>query len=301
MENANAEGAKVAVTNAAENAKEAVSNATDKLKSFASNKQSLIITLLIVGAISLVVAIVLKYMVNSIILSKKDYLVPGTSAPIMGTVLTKTPIQSPALSNGQRASISFWVYVHDIDKFKGTLRHVLHVGDEAMENGSPSVFFDSSTNQMLVVFSPRNAPTKSPDTSVEAHVKGLLRTSGIAIDYIPIQRWVHIAIVVNENVNGGTMYAYVDAELVKTVATGESDINIQKLNLSKGGNIYLGGSTSDNIGPGFSGLLSKVKLYNYDLNVGDVYSEYKSGPINNLLAKLGLPAYGIQSPVYRIG
>jgi hypothetical protein len=163
------------------------------------------------------------------------------------------------------------------------------------------VFFDSSTNQMLVVFSPKNAPTKSSDTSVETHVKGLLRTSGIAIDYIPIQRWVHITIVVNENVNGGTMYAYVDAELVKTVSTGESDINIQKLNLAKGGNIYLGGSTSDNIGPGFSGLLSKVKLYNYDLNVGDVYSEYKSGPINNLLSKLGLPAYGIQSPVYRIG
>jgi len=301
MDNANAEGAKAAVANAAENAKEAVSNATDKLKSFASNKQSLIMTLLIVGAVSLVVAFVLKYMVNSIILSKKAYLVPGTSAPVMGTVLTKTPIQSPALSNGQRASISFWIYIHDIDKYKGTMRHVLHIGDEAMENGSPSVFFDKSTNQMIIVFPPKDAKGKSEDVSVETYVKGLLKTSGISIDYIPVQRWVHIAIVVNENVNGGTMYAYVDAELVKSVSTGESEIQIQKLNLSKGGNIYLGGSTSDNIGPGFSGLLSNVKLYNYDLNVGDVYSEYKSGPINNLMAKLGLPAYGLQSPVYRIG
>ena len=42
-------------------------------------------------------------------------------------------------------------------------------------------------------------------------------------------------------------------------------------------------------------------LFNYDLNANDVYSLYQKGPVDNMLAKVGLPAYGIQSPIYRIG
>ena len=41
-------------------------------------------------------------------------------------------------------------------------------------------------------------------------------------------------------------------------------------------------------------------MYNYDLNDRDIYNDYNEGPIDNLLAKLGLGAYGIRSPVYKI-
>jgi hypothetical protein len=72
-------------------------------------------------------------------------------------------------------------------------------------------------------------------------------------------------------------------------------------NLDKKGNIYTGGSVGSTVGPGFSGMVSMIQFFNYDMNANDVYELYKKGPVNNMLAKLGLPSYGIQSPFYRIG
>lgn len=292
-----------------ETANAAVANVTEKIKSIGMGKQTIVMTLLVVGAVSLVIAYALYYMINNYVLSKQAYQVPGTSVPVMGNILTKTVISTVPLSNGQRAAISFWIYINDIEKYKGSLRHVLHVGDDNVVNGSPIVWLGSNDNKLYVAFAPNGGVTQNANDTLETTMTKQVTTSGIVIDYIPIQRWVHVAIVVNEDVNGGSMYAYVDSELVKSVstgdvlgsATGSSSLQIQNLNLAKGGSIYMGGSTSDVIGPGFSGLLAKVKFYNYDLNVGDVYNEYKAGPIDNLLAKLGLPAYGVRSPLYRVG
>lgn len=128
------------------------------------------------------------------------------------------------------------------------------------------------------------------------------------MNYLPINRWVHVAAVVNEDASGGSISAYLDGELVSTVRTGQQNVaanvteaaKVQNLKLDRAGSLFVGGSTNDEIGPGFSGLVSKVTLYNYDLNVGDVYREYRAGPVDNLLSKMGLPPYGLRSPVYRI-
>jgi hypothetical protein len=128
---------------------------------------------------------------------------------------------------------------------------------------------------------------------------------GIVIDYIPSQRWVHVAIVVNEDSAGGSITAFVDADLVKVVTTGGSNtpgtaLKLYDLNITKSGVLIVGGSTSDSVGPGFSGLVAGVRIYNYDMNVNDVYYVYKEGPIDNLMSKLGLPPYGVRSPVYKL-
>ena len=41
-------------------------------------------------------------------------------------------------------------------------------------------------------------------------------------------------------------------------------------------------------------------MFNYDLNDRDIYNNYNEGPIDGFLAKLGLGAYGVRSPIYRI-
>ena len=147
-------------------------------------------------------------------------------------------------------------------------------------------------------------------------------THGITIDYIPIQRWVHVALVVNEEVNGGIINAYVDGELVKQEISGsrvtrettvkastgntvklttlQETREYQGLNLDKPGDVYTGGSTVEDVGPGFSGLVAGISFYNHDLNAADIYKIYEQGPVDNLAAKLGLPAYGVRSPVYRM-
>jgi len=73
------------------------------------------------------------------------------------------------------------------------------------------------------------------------------------------------------------------------------------MNLDKTGDIWIGGSPSESVGPGFAGLVSKVTFFNHDINAKDVYEDYMKGPIDSLLAKMGLPAYGIRTPLYRMG
>jgi hypothetical protein len=51
---------------------------------------------------------------------------------------------------------------------------------------------------------------------------------------------------------------------------------------------------------GFSGLISKFVIYNYDLNKNDVYKEYNKGPLGGLLSSIGIPNYGLRNPIYKI-
>ena len=177
-----------------------------------------------------------------------------------------------------------------------------------------------------------NSDDSTPTTSEEKTAIQLdLMARGISIDYVPIQRWVHIAIVVNEEISQGTISAYVDGELVKVISSesfesipsrlAQDDIgtaidattqptplqnnnisySLQGLHIDNPGDIYVGGNQADPaIGPGFDGMVASIAFYNYDLNAKDVYDVYAQGPINNIMAKLGLPAYGVRNPIYKV-
>jgi hypothetical protein len=293
---------------------DAAAKAVDKAKNAVMKSPGTVITILIVVAAALFgIAYLLYWLINNALINKKAYLIPETKVPKLCTELTKiNGVNNPMAKNGKRMSFSFWIYIHDVDKYKGALRHVMHLGDEIVLHGSPIVYLGANDNKMYIAFNTINDvvyPGYISSTDEAAKFNYLVSKYGITIDYIPIQRWVHIAVVVNEDTNSGSISAYVDSELVKTMTTGKpnraatiSDVStIQNLKLDKAGAMFVGGSIGDEIGPGFSGLVSKIKLYNYDLNVRDVYGDYRSGPIDNLLAKLGLPAYGVRTPVYRIG
>jgi hypothetical protein len=124
------------------------------------------------------------------------------------------------------------------------------------------------------------------------------KSCGITINYVPTQRWVHVVIVVSD-VNGGSIYSYIDGELadVKT-----KEIELHELNYENIGNLFVGGSiTNSQINTtGFSGLISKFVIYNYDLNKNDVYKEYNKGPLSGLLSSIGIPNYGLRNPIYKI-
>ena len=49
------------------------------------------------------------------------------------------------------------------------------------------------------------------------------------------------------------------------------------------------------------GYISKMKFFNYALTVDHAKMVYKTGPVHqSILAKLGLPLYGVRNPFYRI-
>ena len=191
-----------------------------------------------------------------------------------------------------------------MNKYKGSYKHVFHIGDEGdMKSASPLVFLDETENKLYVRFGAVENDTFTGDLKTVQNLSEVNKTNlmkqGIVLDYIPIQRWVHIGIVVNENSNRGTITAYVDGDLTKIVSTDE-DYNIKNLNLDKMGDLHTGGSFESTSGPGFSGLISKITMFNYDINTKDMYDDYNRGPLDGLLAALGLSNYGLRTPIYAI-
>lgn len=296
---------------------------------------------LVVALIVFVLAYVLySYLANKIVQSE-SYLLPETKYPLLGTEFTKASGKGiPASGNGKRQTIAFWVYINDVEKYKGLYRHIWHRGDKAVNGASPLVFMDKTSNKIHIRYDDITSPAQISMSKPFVDTKSItpagaeaatvytvkndadkipfdLATHGITIDYVPIQRWVHVAVVVNEEVNGGSIQAFLDGELVKSVEAGKTisvefvagsakqtvtqEHKFQNMNLDKPGDVYIGGSMLESVGPGFSGLLSKIVIVNHDLNVKDIYNLYIQGPIDNMAAKLGMPAYGMRSPIYKIG
>jgi len=133
----------------------------------------------------------------------------------------------------------------------------------------------------------------------------------LTIDYIPLQRWVNIAFIINNKL----LTVLIDGEIYSVTSTDEImmglpqafdqygnpvDVNII---LDKGsGNIYPG-TTSKITNPAVvDGYLSKLQFYNYAVSISDLRDYYKAGPIvSSSLFGIPLPLnYGIRSPIYNL-
>jgi len=331
--------------------KEKTSDAYTNVKSnISATKVGLTILILVVGIIILgIIGYIIYYLVTTNMLNQNTFLVPNTNIPIVCTQVTQLDGSGIPLSgNGQRQSVTFWIYIYNPEYSPGVMKHVFHRGnktDDATTAG-PYVYLDPNLNKLHILYSALNkADTFNVNgVSYDDSVSGNTTTNylsniskiqlaealrGVTVDYVPVQRWVHIGIVTNETANGGSFTVYVDGELIKvqniaspspsitldgtSIATLGANLpsgminplnnvvlDLSKADLDHIGDIFVGGSTSDPIGVGFSGMLSKIRYANYDMNAQDIYSDYLNGPIDSLLAKMGLAAYGLRSPIYKI-
>jgi hypothetical protein len=317
-----------------------VSNATESIRNFydtSFNNNTLFIGLFIVIIFTIIIAYLLYTYIGTLLFAKIKNTVSDTKVPVIGTRLSKFTAELAKNANGSRKSFSFWIYINDMVKYKGEYQIVAAVssdGDIAynIENCSPYIFLDKTNNTLFIRFTKLddekyNDEIKQLNTPMDLHK--FMRT-GISIDYVPMQRWVHIAVVCNSSAFKTTLFAYVDGELVKTVADGETfkligyetlylenscngDVNLQicqkshktdfnNININQTGYLYVGNTRdySKGIGPGFYGLLSSFTVYNYELNQQDIYNIYNEGPVTGFLAKLGLSSYGVRSPIYKL-
>ena len=327
------------------NVKETTTNMVNQLNEFRNTSSGAIIAMTVAGIIVVgVIALILYYIIRYTMISQSSYLLVETSAPVLGTSITNCEGSSiPNPSSGVRSGMCFWIYIYDISKYQGSVRHVFHRGtknDSFTEEGTlpqgPYVALDPDSSALNIVFGPSSGGTtkyfkyntsgKSGTANVTVDgtltsaataaekLKVASQSRGVVFPYIPLQRWVHVACVINENLNGGTITGYIDSELAVSVTSstklnpvkvGSTNVtpvsDISNINMENTGDVYIGGSISDPIGPGFSGLVSNIQFYNYDISAQDVYANYQKGPFNNPLAILGLPAYGVRSPLYKIG
>lgn len=295
---------------------------TDKLKETSKNlnansikaffSDGLYAGLFAVIVISAIAAYILYRYIASAIFNQSRLVIEKTKTPIVCNKLSQISVGDFNKSgNGKRRTYTFWIYIHDLNKYSGSYRHVFHIGDaNDVKSASPYVFLDKSENKLYfrIAATDRDSMGDISLSSVQNISDtnlNMFMAQGIVIPYIPIQRWVHVAVVVNENSNGGSIISYVDGEISKIVTSGEvsdtgSRINIANLNLDKMGDLFVGGSFDSPSGPGFSGLISKITMFNYDLNNKDIYDDYNRGPLDGFMASMGMSRYGLRTPIYKI-
>jgi uncharacterized protein YxeA len=309
-----------AATTASENAKAALASASvDNAKAAITNmfsfNENIFYLIIFLVLITIIVGYFLYYIITDNILYQQKIEVSGTEVPIICNELSEFKInRNLTNSNGIKRSYGFWIYINDINKYNGNFRHIAHVGDkhEKIQNASPYIFLDDYSNKIHFRFAPKDdiAPhttiTTTDKLNIISDVNKLLKYDntkhcGITIKYVPIQRWVHIVVVISD-ANSGVVYTYVDGELSDVEDNKTNKLNLHELNFENTGNLYVGGSALNSVVDtmGFSGLMSKFTLYNYDLNKNDIYKEYNKGPLNGLLTSMGIGSYGLRNPIYKL-
>jgi hypothetical protein len=304
---------------------DASDNVSKSYSSFSNDKQGFLssngvyIGLFLVIIICLFIAYILYYFITTKLFLNIRQIVDETRIPIICTEKRRFNFDIKTTGNGERRSYTFWIYIHDMNKYAGNYKNVFNIQTSSTEknpvNASPYVFLDKTDNKMYVRFGEFtdnnniNKDITSYNHITENKLKEFMKT-GIVIPYIPLQRWVHVAIVCNANSYKNYIYAYIDGDLVSTTSNNEKDRylgdtddtrkRLTKLNINKSGIVNIGGELNDVEGPGFSGLISKITTFNYELNQKDVYNDYYWGPIGNILARLGLGMYGIRNPIYKL-
>jgi len=279
------------------------------------NSQGIYIGLIVVILVCVGIAYVLYYIISRKIFGMSKEVSKQTETPIRCNQKRQFLYRFDDTSNGERRTFTFWIYIHDLNVGRDMYKHVLSIqslkDSFAPSSASPYIFLDRTNNRLYVRFA-----TSSDNELIyyndlkDSTTFNKFMSSGIVIPYVPLQRWVHVAIVCNANSYKNYIYAYIDGDLVNMTSTGEYEKiahlknmkkDLTKLNLNVTNYLNIGGDSSDlSTGPGFSGLIAKVTTFNYELNQQDIYDNYYEGPIGGLLAKLGLANYGLRNPVYKI-
>lgn len=195
----------------------------------------------------------------------------------------------PSQSHGKEFSMSFWVYI-DNEEMEKTSEPKFIIGrmhnSTATASANPLVYMDASENKMHVVV--RTNFNLGYNTLAGLHAADVPK---MTVDYIPLQRWVNVILVVDQNY----VQLFVDGELrnVNDLSQGKNRVVMDST-----GNIYTGGTT--NIAA-FKGYISKVQWFNYAVTIDHAKIVYGAGPLRKtVLSLLGLPLYGIRNPFVRI-
>lgn len=283
-----------AMTNVASNTtnkvKEELSSAITNTTKILSNP-NVLYGLIAIIIVAIICVVLIYYFISKSVFNKKSLVVEKTKFPVKGYITSLLPADVPSSGNGSRRTYTFWIYVNDLNNSSGDIRHVWSIGDKKANENSPIVYIDSESNKLNISF----AKSDNLNNTIDQNYK-------IKFDYLPLQRWVHIGIVVNDNYSGTTVTLYMDSEIVKSVTNGNTESGSEltansndwntNVDLDKSGSLLVGGDKN-----GFNGLVSKVTIHNYDLNSKDIYNSYSEGPIDGLLASLG---YGVRTPVYKL-
>jgi len=269
------------------------------------------VVLLVIAAMIIIVFLVL-YIVNRVKMTKLQAVPLQQGGLIQMDNRQTVPFVVPAASmstvtNGQEFSYSGWIFLGAGYSQTTGPKLIMTRGNTNSYNGNvmqisnntnPVIMLDQGTNTMY--FAVNTSAVNSalaPASIILTNANGSYKSGYLvtSITYLPLQRWVNFAMVVQNT----SLYVYMDGDLY-SVAT-LSDISLPSGNagpnpIMKGtvGDLLIGDSV--NYTPGY---ISKASFYNYAMSQTDVKNAYISGPNqSSWLSWIGLGNYALRTPIY---
>jgi hypothetical protein len=194
--------------------------------------------------------------------SPDPYIINGMIDGNMSKVIPQDPKQTNAIpiyrSNDQSKGMEFtwssWLYLSDLGKDAGKYQHVFSKGDGNIDsntnlstvNNGPGLYISPMDNKLHIIMN--TVSSTDPNTTID-------------IDNIPIQKWFHVALRLQNTV----LDVYVNGVVVNRLLLN----NTPKQNY---GNVYVCQNG------GFSGKLSNLRYYSRALNVFEINNIVSSGP-----------------------
>jgi len=194
--------------------------------------------------------------------SPDPYIINGMIDGNVSKVVPQDPKQTNAIpiyrSNDQSKGMEFtwssWLYLSDLGKEAGKYQHVFSKGDGNIDsntnlstvNNGPGLYISPMDNKLHIIMN--TVSPNDPNTTID-------------IDNIPIQKWFHVALRLQNTV----LDVYVNGVVVNRLLLN----NTPKQNY---GNVYVCQNG------GFSGKLSNLRYYSRALNVFEINNIVSYGP-----------------------
>jgi len=232
-------------------------------------------------------------------LSGDKYIQLDRSDDVPETLSTEK-MPTPALGND--FTFNFWIYLaenypassnHKIIMYRGEKDGQSNNGNMQFKASSPIVIMDKSTNKMHIgVATNRANSAMSLDSIFFPNNPREAKYLTTTIDYIPLQRWVNITVMVIDNV----MRVYLDGDIYSVAST--SEIQGSPAIQMREDDLTIGSSNSAMMVHGF---FANLRYFNHSIPQSQVKTIYASGPVpRSWLSWLGFPKYGLQSPIYKL-
>ncbi|KAG1667186.1 hypothetical protein FOA52_004181 [Chlamydomonas sp. UWO 241] len=200
---------------------------------------------------------------------------------------------------GQEFSYSFWIFLSGSYVITSGYKVLFQRGNTEVlgyvsPSTSPLVAMDPSTNRMYVAVSTTSVSASMPLENVFSRPSGKFDSGFLVsyIDYVPLQRWVNVAVVVKDK----NMFTYVDGDIYSVVSTGDIPVGDRPMIRGTTDDLTIGDRR--NATPGY---VSLTQFFNYALSQRDAKAVYNRGPSkSSWLTLIGFGNYGVRNPVYKV-
>ena len=246
-----------------------MSDAESYATEVAETTESVTMTLLKWAVVLIVIILVLSLIIYTIIQwrqkSKKEPMLISDPRDATKKLKINNGDLPSSGSTGEYA-YSFWIFVKDWNYKIGQPKCILFRGDQDCQKASPSVWLYPDQNKLMVradVHSNGDTPASmNPNDWIKAGDKSQFNVNlSCDIENIPLQRWVHVAV----SLWNRTMDVYINGKLVRSCA-------LSGVPVTHDGDLYVTKWS------GYSGFISRLKVFDKSLDPSTVYKLYLDGP-----------------------